>query len=687
MQPVFGPLWYQNDEWSRLRFAWRGPHFTGYQDVIRRDGATTHYRLNEAADVRTFADVRGTAHAAPTVGTLTRHQRGPTVDPGDFAIGIEAGSSFAVASDASLHSIGSGTFSVAGWVYQPPGATTGLPQTNVAHKHPAFMSTSSWRGWRLRLDGIFGPSFLVDVGTGTPGAFTTGLNTPLSYQGSWHHVAGVFDRTAGRMTCFFDGAIVGSLGITVSSGLFASNTNTLGIGGIPRSPGFLADFNNVDALVDEVAIFNGVALTVDQVRQHMAYARRPPTPGAFLGMGVASVTGAPHGYSFAGSHVPNPRQEEICVDLTFVCSATLSTDIETLAACVRSGRNGFLLEVTSGQFRAREVNSAGTTLYTITGSTTTRVGDVHRWTWVRNPDGLAAAYLDGIGVGLTAGAGSWSAAELTFHRANAIATGVCSHGAVARAAVLTGTTVPKTKPGPLWSDFAHEIVKDSPSAWYRFQDRHFDIRGVEDYQGSFHMRRGGGVSANSYGAFATTLVGEPGDTCITGNSYGAFQYADTSTYFDIHSGFTWECYFKTTNDTDTVTLLRRGAAAGHYAQFQLFGGAFFARWSAVDGSIGFFFKTGVADNQPHQAAITRSGSLVQFVFDGVVTDTSSSATTWCQSGFFYVGMSNELGGLNDLVGTEHLLPDVAVDEVVIYRHPVSAARLAAHWDAVHGRFS
>jgi hypothetical protein len=121
-------------------------------------------------------------------------------------------------------------------------------------------------------------------------------------------------------------------------------------------------------------------------------------------------------------------------------------DVETLAASVRSGRNGY-----SARGDERAVPRAGGEQRGDHALHHPRQHDDARpciggpGCATRRPrGGLSGRHRRG----LTAGAGSWSAAELTFHRANATATGVCSHGAVARAAVLTGTTFPKTKPGP-----------------------------------------------------------------------------------------------------------------------------------------------------------------------------------------------------------------------------------------------
>lgn len=110
-------------------------------------------------------------------------------------------------------------------------------------------NAGSGNGYRF---GLSGGAIAFLIGNG--GYTETNCGPAGINDGSWHHIAGVFDRTGGQFICFLDGKQVGTVGISLYPGL------TDAIPGIGRPPCCQAFVGSLDDIAIYTLNLNGVSI-------------------------------------------------------------------------------------------------------------------------------------------------------------------------------------------------------------------------------------------------------------------------------------------------------------------------------------------------------------------------------------------------------------------------------------------
>jgi PKD repeat protein len=306
--------------WATVEVAPVAPGETPpYPDVVRADGATSHWRLGDSSG--NAADAVGTSPM--TVGSgVTRGAEGAVA--GDTAYSFN-GSSTATLATQTARAVPD-TFTQEAWFQTT--STTGGRIVGFANR-ASGNSTTFDRQVHLDVNGrvVFG----VKVpGVNGSGANRTVTSTASYNDGRWHHVAATMSSAG--MALYVDGALVGSRTDT-TSGL--SYTGFLRVG----SDKAMAGANAFTGRVDEVALYP-TALSAQQVAAHVA-------------SGTAGANAA-----------PTARIAVTRADLAVALDASGSTDadgtVATYAWDLGDGRQA------SGATASHTYAAAGTYLVTLT---------------------------------------------------------------------------------------------------------------------------------------------------------------------------------------------------------------------------------------------------------------------------------------------------------------------------------
>lgn len=238
---------------------------SGYSAAVLADSPVGYWRLNEAGGTGGPGTLKTEVNSPTLDGDLTSGLSGATGALSDSSTAYEY-TGFATASrvsgvdDDALLDI-TGSFTIECFV-QLPSATS---QSNIG-------LVSKWGGSnavRSYLLDITSPAdrlafgFQESPGSGTF-RFVTSDAVPAFNDDAWHHVVGVFDKTAGTLDMYID-TVVQAGGL---SGLSASVVHTSGAD-LEFGSFSLFPTSVFTGFLDEVAIYS-TALTPGQIATHFA---------------------------------------------------------------------------------------------------------------------------------------------------------------------------------------------------------------------------------------------------------------------------------------------------------------------------------------------------------------------------------------------------------------------------------
>jgi hypothetical protein len=215
--------------------------------VSERDipGLVAHWRLDEG----------GGRSVADAVGKLTGTLHGATWAAGRQGAGLrfDGGSAWAELPNApAIDTLANGSYTIAAW-FQPADLPPGQNDQNNA-QYAILMRTGRHSGLAYRGDGTF--SFIQWHSDSTDPAKVS-LASAVSKAvpaGTFHHVAGVLDRAAGRMSIYVNGRAEAAAPVdpAVRVNIYNNSTWKIGIGG-PDQPTWRWCANGV---VDDVRFYN-----------------------------------------------------------------------------------------------------------------------------------------------------------------------------------------------------------------------------------------------------------------------------------------------------------------------------------------------------------------------------------------------------------------------------------------------
>jgi RHS repeat-associated protein len=220
-----------------------------YATQVRNDRPVAYWRLGDSTT--TAVDASPNGNNGTYRGSVTRGVTGAISGDADKAATFPGsyGSDVQV-TDRAAFSFGTGSFSVETWVKS--GAVTGWK--DIVTKSPG-----SGAGWGVSISSNSDTLGQIDVwARSASGAVTDAYGPSIRVDdNAWHHVAGVYDRTANQIIVWVDGTPA-TTPITLT-GTF-DNTTALRIGDGDHDPAFAGS-------VDDTALYN-TALSSDQVRAH-----------------------------------------------------------------------------------------------------------------------------------------------------------------------------------------------------------------------------------------------------------------------------------------------------------------------------------------------------------------------------------------------------------------------------------
>jgi lysophospholipase L1-like esterase len=195
---------------------------------------TAYWRLGEASGATSAADSSGNGHAAPAT-SVTFGVPGLLSGDADMAASFTADAGRLTAPASADWSFGTGDFTVALWFKGTPSSTN------------LFMGESSTNGWWCGT--VSGKPTLSINGVNKTGGTSVNNNAA-------RHL--VFRRTSGACRIFVDG-VLETVGQSTDNTATGNSTSALSVGGFDIN-GFSAN-----GVMDEVAIWKGVALSDGQI--------------------------------------------------------------------------------------------------------------------------------------------------------------------------------------------------------------------------------------------------------------------------------------------------------------------------------------------------------------------------------------------------------------------------------------
>lgn len=214
----------------------------GYFETARDLGASSYWKLDETSG--TYADSIG-AVAGTVVGGVTRGYTPPAIYPWTPGVGAADlnGSTGRITFGDNYDFGGTASFSVAGWIYFD--VLSGTPRI--------FNKTSGGLGWEIIA--VAASSQIAFRRIDGTGADSAGNLVQLVETGAWYHFACTFDGTTMYV---YVNAVAGASAAATRS--LPGNALNLTLGSNAS-----AATNLVDGKVDEVAIWDGRALTATEV--------------------------------------------------------------------------------------------------------------------------------------------------------------------------------------------------------------------------------------------------------------------------------------------------------------------------------------------------------------------------------------------------------------------------------------
>jgi hypothetical protein len=403
-----------NDPWITIG----GSAAAGYAARVMSDTPSGYWRLGEAAGT-TAVDSTGHGGDAQYIGSVALGAGGVTGD-GDTAASFSGG--YAAANHYAL--IYGGPFTLEAWVKTAAGASGSI--------------ISEWDAPAagFLLDLVNGhPRFRADDGLDAPASFVVETAAAVD-DGSWHHVAGVFDPASGEASVYVDGIVQGMAPQNPDVPFVAGSTLIIGA----RDSGHSGPLR---ASIDEVAVY-GFALTPAQIQAHVAARADPPAD--------------PTTFSYAAPY----------------------TVAATLFGVARSGDitiGDQLVQVTQlGLACDTSVSPASTTVPGDGGSSGVFVSGVPGCAWIAtsNDAWLSLTTLDGYSGGVVA---DGAAADATGHGFTGTYTGAVTQG-------LPGATAGGTSIAFVDGNGSVQVpnvqLQDptepySLEAWVRFSDTQFGV--------------------------------------------------------------------------------------------------------------------------------------------------------------------------------------------------------------------
>lgn len=231
------------------------------------------------------------------------------------------------------------------------------------------------------------------------------------------------------------------------------------------------------------------------------------------------------------------------------------------------------------------------------------------------------------------------------------------------------------KLGPAWSDYQDCVLADAPLSYWRLGEASgstaVDVQGVND--GTYT----GGVTLGEAGA----LSGDPDTAALFDGSSGYVSVASAASLnFGTTAPFTMEAWIKTSSAALYQIIFEKfDGTNGYY--FYLYNGA--KLYVQIGGNGTFYGGGGAAlnDGQWHHVAVSISRGINALVYvDGSLSQTldisanTQSTSTTVPLVLGYDGYYHS----SDFAGT--------LDEVAIYPAALSAAQIAAHYNAGKAAF-
>lgn len=248
-----------------------------YRDTVVADGATAYYRLGEVSGTSAIDEIAG--RTATYRGVVTLSTAGALLTDVDTAVDLGS-STGSVRCPPGAAVTGSGAFSFEVWArIDTVGATNRLmEQWDTGGGDFIVLAVASDRTVSFGY-------FLAGVGP------TSATSSALSNDGAFHHIVGTRNADGKTIKLYVDGVLADTQVAASATAPPAGGTAWLGNG----FAGFSGAAGQIDAAVDEFAIYNGVELTATKVSTHYQYGRAGyagQLSGARIGV-VADIVGWP----------------------------------------------------------------------------------------------------------------------------------------------------------------------------------------------------------------------------------------------------------------------------------------------------------------------------------------------------------------------------------------------------------
>ena len=218
--------------------------------------------------------------------------------------------------------------------------------------------------------------------------------------------------------------------------------------------------------------------------------------------------------------------------------------------------------------------------------------------------------------------------------------------------------------------YADEVIADSPVAWWRLDETSGTT--ANDAIGSNHGTYSGATLDQS------PLINAGRSVSFSGSSSG-ISVADADALSFVSTAFTLECWVKTSASGSTGSLLAKDTSGSVWAEYNLY--------MLSDGKVRCDVRSGNSDtpkvqattvvavndgNRHHVVATFTPSNTLKIYVDKVERASASHAiaSSYNSSASLRVGRAS---GGSEFAGL--------LDEVALYASGLSAARVAAHYDA------
>ncbi|MFA5206462.1 MAG: LamG domain-containing protein [Lentisphaeria bacterium] len=255
-----------------LAVGFAAPAGAGYMETVLADNPVAYWRLGETSGSATAADASGHGHTATYGGTPALGTLGAIVGDANTAATLNGSSQYAQVNNAGTGTLvpGAGSWTMECW------AATTVKKDAVLMK------------W---YDGVPGGGYgIYCIGTNASGQLYAQIRddatsphaatlyvSPGIFDGKWHYIAAVLNRTSNTLSIYVDGQLFGTPTDTANVGSIVGRVSTAPFT-IGRSYQAIPD-KYFSGSIDEVALYDSALTASDAMAHYLAAIPEPASLG------------------------------------------------------------------------------------------------------------------------------------------------------------------------------------------------------------------------------------------------------------------------------------------------------------------------------------------------------------------------------------------------------------------------